>query len=158
MSGYKPRNKDIVRYNGYGHCKDGVAIVKWDNRNKKHYYIDTYWYSGSDSEVWIKAEDVELLFNLNDVREVKEWEWKDYDKSDRYVLNSEHGYRKSYYVKLKVSPSILQKLENAYEKQNEARQAIDSAVSSYRWATEEVARLEAIKGKPPKPSPLKEKE
>lgn len=140
---YKPKHDDIVDYGRYGHCKDGIAVVKWDNRNKTHYYRDTYWYSGgSDSNVYPNAEDVKLLFSLKDVREVREWEYERYDQGERYVLNSEHGYRKSYYVKKSAKPSVKQQLDNAYKEQREAREAIDSAIWSYNRATEKVTKLE----------------
>ena len=142
MSTYKPRQGDIIEYGGYGHCRDGVAIVKYDNRQKKHHYIDTYWLSGSDSYVSPDLEKVELVFNLRNVKPVDKWVYEQYDKVDRYLLSSEHGYRKTYYVKKGAKPSLSQQIENAYEEQNEARRELDSAISSYRWATEKVTKLE----------------
>ena len=138
---YRPRHKDVVRYDGYGHCRDGVAIVEWDKSAKKHRYVDTYW-SGSPTVIE-RVELPELLFNLSDVDKVNEWEWHRYDKSDRYSLGSEHGYRPSYYVRKGSEPSLSQQIQNAREKQEEARLSLDAAINKYRYTTETLAKLEA---------------
>lgn len=139
---YKPKAKDVIRYGNSSHCKDGVAFVRYDNSRKEHYFIDTYWYSGTDSLTYVDLDSAELLFNLNDVRQVKEWEYEKYAKADRFMLNSEHGYRKQYFVKKTAKESLSQQLENAQIKEQEARRAIDSAVSSHQWAVRDVVRLE----------------
>ena len=116
---YKPKQGDVVKTGIGGHCKDGVAVVSWDNSDKVHVYIDTYW-GYNPTRVYPHPLEVKLLFNLRDVREVDSWEFNKYSPQDRYQLNCEHGYRTKYYVKKRAAEDIGHQLTEARKKQQEA--------------------------------------
>ena len=138
---YKPRHKDVIDYQPYNQwCHEGTAIVEWDNKLKKHRYYDTYW--RTDKKEVNEPRGASLMFNLNEVRQVSEYEWDKYADDDRYILSSQHHLQKSFYVRKGASESISKQIEDARIKVEEKRYAVDSAVRDLEWEWKKLAKLE----------------
>lgn len=150
---------DVLRYDSERpdrHCREGVAVVvKYGDRLAAK---DTYWNAGgrvdsmcdhilTDTEL----ETAEFRFNLfNDVNEVLQFsdhatttEWEKYAPEDRFMLTSQHGHCRSYYVKIGAVPSLDTQIENARRAVESAEQKLRSAQSWLEGRRIELVELEA---------------
>lgn len=131
---------DVIRYANSSHCIDGTAIVSKSSYGGNYLVHDTFW-DTDRTRVHHKPEDCELLFNLNNVRQVKPHEYELYSEYDAYCLSTHHGHRKLYYVRKGASPSLHHQFKVAKEKLAYAEAEVESAYRRVRKELEDVVRL-----------------
>lgn len=91
---------------------------------------DTYWgYSNGDPRI-VRPDQGELTFicNLNDVRDVREYETLQYDEADSFNLSYNHGCNKRFVVRKDAKPSAARMLDEVRKKEHAVRQEMESAV------------------------------
>lgn len=122
-------------------CFDGQVVV----RNGQ--LCDTYWSFGAcgDARV-VRPEDGTLTFvcNLNDVREVKEYECKHYAESDCFNLSSQHGCYKRFAVRKDAPRSPERMLEEIRKKEQAIRDEMERVV---RGGGHDLMRLGEMRAK-----------
>lgn len=125
------------------HCFDGQLVV----RNGK--LCDTFWgFEASEPRI-VRPDQGELTFvcNLNDVREIREYETRQYDAADVFNLTHHHGHHKRFAVRKNATTSGTRMLEEIRMKrsvtEDEMKRAVASAASTLFMLGELQARIEA---------------
>lgn len=141
------KNGDVIRYRPYSqHCHEGLAIARRDDGDKLRYF-DTFWGSTPTEKLREDLVNAELVFNLNDYREVKHWEWLKYGLDDRKIVTGQHSLTKIYYVRTEASESLEQQISQARDAVEKKKSELDSAISYLQWAWQDLMRLEAKRDK-----------
>jgi hypothetical protein len=108
-------------------CFDGQLVV----RNGK--LCDTYWSFGACGESRIvEPSEGTLTFvcNLNDVREIQEYEKRHYMEADVFDLTHHHGHRKRFVVRKGAEPSAERILFEIGAKEFDTLRQMEAAVCS----------------------------
>jgi hypothetical protein len=134
---------DVIRYvPRTSHCRHGIAVI--DERGDGR---DTYWgdgeYSYVDPE---RLADGEFMFHLPAYRLVEENEWLKYAEEDRQAFPM-GGYPRRLFVRSAAEPDLETQIQNARGKLAEAERELEAAGRSIRWATEDLVKLEAKRGR-----------
>ena len=135
---------DVYRYHpAEHHCHEGIAV-----ENEHGVLVDTFWGIGdwSGRKVGRDAEDLELIGNLdnyelsprNGIEGVA-----DYAPADRLVITSQHGHRRTHYIRIGAKPDLATKIENARRSLADAESALRSAEGRVVWARKDLEALEA---------------
>lgn len=125
------------------HCFDGQVVV----RNGR--LCDTFWGFDAGEPRIVKPEQGELTFvcNLNDVRDVREYETLQYAESDVFNLTHHHGHHKRFAVPKDAKPSAARMLDEVRRKrhavEDEMRRAVQSGAAELFQLGELQSRLEA---------------
>ena len=107
----KISKNDVLSYTPEGgrYSREGMAVVTGHRSDGSPIAIDTFWAHRDPlcDHVLTPGElaDAELLFNLDDVREVGKSEFETFASSDRHLLTNQHGLRSTHYVVKDASPS-----------------------------------------------------
>ena len=124
------------------HCFDGTVVVRGGK------LVDTYWDNSNQGRV-VTPEQGTLTFvcNLNDVRQVKEYETLQYDGADVFDLRYNHGCIKRWMVRKDAVPSKERMLAEVHKKRAAEEEkmalAIRSTMNTLFQLGELQARLEA---------------
>lgn len=132
---------DVFRYEPSREwCREGMAVV----RERDGALIDTYWHGGSDSHALTDKElaTSELIFNVNDYRELGHYErFDDYRLEDRQVITSQHGLSVRRFLKTGAKPDRATRITNAIEAVNEAEEKLRSAQRLLDSRQEDLSRI-----------------
>ena len=134
---YSPEVVERTRRDLYW-CFDGQVVV----RNGK--LVDTYWGECGEARV-VKPSEGTLTFvcNLNDTREIKEWERRYYRDEDVFNLSRQHGCYKYFAVLKETQRSAEKMLAWLDEESAAAKQEIRSRIATLERLATQRARVEA---------------
>ncbi len=120
-------------------CVDGQVVVR-DGR-----LCDTYWGFDASEPRIVRPDQGTLMFvcNLNDVREIKDYEARHYDEADVFNLTHHHGYRKRFVVRKDAQPSAERMLREIDAKAEAVRKDLESATRSALWDYRRLGELRA---------------
>lgn len=127
------------------HCMEGLAV-----ENERGIIIDWFWSGDAvgNQAVSPGAEDLTKIANLSDYdltpmngRKSN----KDYAPEDQLVLTSQHGLRRTYYIRKGAEPDLTTKIENARKRLEQAESDARSAQFQVERAREDLDRLEQEK-------------
>lgn len=132
------------------HCFDGKLVVKQSNNDffdNGLYLEDTYWHSGSDSYRWslketLKRETIELICNLDEVAEIKEYEQGYYADSDIFNLSRQHGCYKQFAVRKGAARSKEKMLKTLQKQIEKAEHDAEFANRQIEKAKENITKIE----------------
>lgn len=133
-------------------CRDNYFIVSVPYGDSPR-FIDTYWSGGCETRAWIyedlaKLGELEFLFNLTSVTEIRKYAWEDYADSDKFYIPVHAGYRTRYFIKKDAKKSWEVRILNAEKKIEEKRSELKSAIWSLENAIRDLGRLQVEQTKP----------
>jgi hypothetical protein len=122
-------------------CFDGQLVVQ------NGVLVDTYWgFDGFSDRRVVKPHEGELIFvcNLNDVRDIKEYEVRHFDESDIFNLTHHAGHRKRFVVKKDAAVSSERMLDEVRKKERAVREEMELACRS---AASDLVRLGELRAR-----------
>jgi hypothetical protein len=139
---YKPEIAEKI-FSPY-HCFDGQLIAReWGD---KVILQDTYWGTSSDSRRFSLDEAKEkgtlkFICNLDEVKEIDEYNLRYYADEDVFNLSSQSGYRKKYAIKKNTQRSKDKMLRVLNESLANAKHAIENAKREIQIANKKITEL-----------------
>jgi len=128
------------------HCFDGQLVVK-KNRDGNFILRDTYW-SSSDGRCFTPEEaekegTLTFVCNLDDVRNIEEWETDYYADEDVYNLSQQHGCYKYYTVKKCAQKSQGKMLQVVRSKIKDEEYSISSSINRIEFLSRQAQKIES---------------
>lgn len=118
------------------HARSGYAIVT--EFGDGLVLRDTYW--SSDRPV-LRATEVataHFAFDLDEYREVKDYEWEEYAKADQQGYRTQHWI---YLARNDAQPDLDTKIQKAWQELEKARRTVEAAGSHLVWTARQHERL-----------------
>jgi hypothetical protein len=157
------REGDVFRFHysaqSWERAKHGFGDLNWCFDGQLFYergmLHDTYWgfrVHNDSGRRFTPAEaeaqgTLTFVCNLNDVRDVPEHQWIQYDEADRFDLRHQNGCYKRFVVKKGANRSVEVRLQVLRERVAAAQRAVESAQRNAYFiverCTEQRLRLEA---------------
>ena len=124
-------------------CFDGQLITKKD-RDGKLYLADTYW--SSDNKTFELKEinkqgTLKFICNLNEIKEIEEWERDYYADDDIFDLSYQHHCYKAFYIKKNAEKSQAKMLEVLKGKMKEEKFKLESAGREIELLSEKITKV-----------------
>jgi hypothetical protein len=121
------------------HCFDGQVVAR-DGK-----LCDTFWGFDASEPRIVRPDQGELTFvcNLNDVRDIREYEQRWYDAVDVFNITRHHGHYKRFVVRKDATISAARMLEEVRKKRHDVEDELRRAASSAASTLFQLGELQA---------------